>query len=590
MNRRGSLNNNDQMEEMTAKSIESRKKGNENEKAGIKQAITKATANQFFETKAKTIYQNKHITQDILDYLTCAMFDKDPKSKTRWIETFIQSQLKEAATEPNSRAAERLANALFSNDIFDQISQYIETLNAHDYEFAKYLIRQTLYDRQQELYDNEIDKRILVINSRRSGKTECMGRLIAKALLRPDAHVVYINRTSAAAIRQIKKPLEAGLNAAKQYLRLIKGSVAGQEMYFDNGTAEGSQLLIIGNNNSADTQKLRGERISLCIMDECGHQRNTRELIREVIGPALKDYADSQLIMVGTPPRIPHTFVEECWNNAAWKKYHWTFEDNPFIPNRDKVIEEVCAEFGVTPDSAFVQREYCGRMDAYDDDAKWIKKYSIVEQGQINKINTFSHAYVGVDWGYEDKAAVISVVCDNISKRAYVVDSWSEAKKGITEISKEIKRQVDNLSENYNISRPVQVICDNNEKGAVADLHSVYKIKHVYTAYKYDKDMALDQLNDFLSSNRITFLNNKCNPLVEDANNSLWKRDEETDKILHELDDDLYHPNSLMALLYVSRQFAYDVCRYIDNNKQAKNIIEGKDINDNLEEVWNDVF
>lgn len=521
--------------------------------------------------------RNKIITPEVQNIIRDELTSEDKNGDT-YVKRFVTKYFASALKDPNGSSGRQLANILFKEDLLATLDKSLTQAKDDDILFQRFKIRSTLYDRQQEVFDNQIDKRILIINSRRSGKTELMGRLIAAGLYVPDGHVVYINRNSSAAVRQIKGPLETAL--AKCSLDIVKGSVENQEVHFSNG----SQLLIIGNNNSADIDKLRGERISLCIMDECGHQRNTRQLIREVIGPALKDYANSQLVLVGTPPRIAHTFIEECWNNPAWKKYHWTFQDNPFIPNRDKVIEDVCAEFGVTEDSAFIQREYYGRMDAYDNDAKWIKKYSESEMKQLP--TTITHAYVGVDWGYEDRAAVVSVLCDEITKRAYVIEDWSEAKKGITEISNEIKRQVEYITENYNLSRPVKVICDNNEKGAVADLVHVYKLKNVYTAYKYDKDMALDQLNDFLGSNRISFIKDKCPACKEDADNTLWKRDEETDKILHELDDELWHPNALMALLYVSRQFAYEVCRFTDFNKQARNILEGKDIDDDLEEIY----
>lgn len=521
--------------------------------------------------------RNKIITPEVQNIIRDELTAEDKNGDT-YIKRFVTKYFASALKDPNGSSGRQLANILFKEDLLSTLDKSLTQAKDDDILFQRFKIRSTLYDRQQEVFDNQIDKRILIINSRRSGKTELMGRLITAGLYVPDGHVVYINRNSSAAIRQIKGPLETALS--KCSLQIVKGSVENQEVHFNNG----SQLLIIGNNNSADIDKLRGERISLCIMDECGHQRNTRQLIREVIGPALKDYANSQLVLVGTPPRIAHTFIEECWNNPAWKKYHWTFQDNPFIPNRDKVIEEVCAEFGVTEDSAFIQREYYGRMDAYDNDAKWIKKYSESEMKQLPM--TITHAYVGVDWGYEDRAAVVSVLCDEITKRAYVLEDWSEAKKGITEISNEIKRQVAYITENFQLARPVKVICDDNEKGAVADLSHVYKLKHVYCAYKYDKDMALDQLNDFLSSNRISFIKDKCPACKEDADNTLWKRDEETDKILHELDDELWHPNALMALLYVSRQFAYEVCRFTDFNKQARNILEGKDINDDLEEIY----
>lgn len=123
-------------------------------------------------------------------------------------------------------------------------------------------------------------------------KQELMVRLIVKGLLLEDAHCVYINRNvAAAAIRQIRGPLNTALN--KIGLKCVKGSVEGQEMHFENG----SQLLILGNNNAADIDKLRGRRISLCIIDECAHQRNVKQIIREVISPALKDYGkDAKMV------------------------------------------------------------------------------------------------------------------------------------------------------------------------------------------------------------------------------------------------------------------------------------------------------
>lgn len=548
MNRTGSLNDAEQMAEMTEKSIKSRKaNGN---KAGKKQAVTKVMANAFFDCPSRAAYQNKHLKQAAVDHIIDQMFGKDGE----WVRDFISSQLKEAKENPNSRAADRLASGLFNESLWDQLDIYLNKANAEDVDYEVYKIRQTLYDRQQEVYDDSIDRRILIINSRRSGKTELLGRLIVKNLISvPDAHVVYINRNSSAAIRQIRGPLNSAL--AKSNLRVIKGSVDAQEMHFSNG----SQLLIIGNNNASDVSKLRGERISLCLLDECGHQRNTRELVREVISPALMDYANSQLIMVGTPPRVPHTYVEECYNNVGWKKFSWTFQSNPFIPNKEQVIKEVCEENGVTEDSAFIQREYFGRMDAYDDEARVWKKYSTVVQPRFEDEykHIWDYAYIGVDWGFEDKAAVVSCLVDSKAKRMFVIDNWSESKQSITTICEEIKRQYEQLKK-YPVARQPWIICDTNEKGAAFELYQTYKLSNVYMAYKYDKDMAIEQLSDWLSADTIQLVRGKCSSLEEDLQSTLYERDEESGKLLHVIDDDIWHPNSAMALLYVSRQFAVD--------------------------------
>ena len=521
----------------------------------------------------KQVDTSKYNGTNLRAYLNAYVLDTMFGDDGKWVRKFVDTQLKAAISRPDSKIAERIAESVFTDNIVDNLNKFISDKRTQDNEFKKYLIRSTLYDKQQQVFDDEQSTRFLIINSRRSGKTELMGRLIVKGLLLDDAHIVYINRNSSAAIRQIRKPLQTALD--KIGLKCIKGSVESQEMHFENG----SQLLIIGNNNSADIDRMRGERISMCICDEVGHVRNMRQLIREVIGPALKDYGkDARLYMVGTPPRNKGTYVEEVWNDAlnrGWKLYHWTFLDNPFIPDRETVIDEVCKEQGCEPNSAFIRREYFGEMDAYDDDAKWIKKYSYNENEKIP--NTFDFAYVGVDWGYEDKAAVVSIVANKSSGRAYIVDSWSDSHYGVSEVSNEVKRQVENLKENFNLAREPMVIADNNEKGAVWDLYSTYHIKNVYTAYKYDLDYALDQLSELMATNKIMIVKDPSGRVREDCESSLWKRDEETDRIIHELDDDVWHPNAMMAVLYASRQFCTDVLGWIDKNKIAKSILEGRE-------------
>lgn len=534
------------------------------ESNAVKNAASRAMSETLLENEHKTARKNKHIKEDILEYIGDAILKED-KSGNSFIKSFIDDTLKTAKKDPKSPQAGKFLNILFREDLLDQLTELYNKKTEQDTDFSIYRIRQTLYDKQQEVYDNEIDKRILIINSRRSGKTELLGRLAAKGLLNPDGHVAYLNRNSRAAIRQIRKPLMIALE--KTGLRIIKGSVENQELYMSNG----SQILILGNNNSADVDKLRGERLSLVILDECGHQRNMRQIIREVIRPAMIDYGDkAQIVMVGTPPRIPHTYVEECWNNDAWRKYHWTFMDNPFVPNKETVISDVCEENGVTPESSFIQREYYGRMDAYDDDAKFIKKYTIVDELPKNKL--WDYAWVGVDYGVTDKAAVVSTLCDSTERKLYVVRDWTAPGKEVSALCQEVLSQYKYLKENFNIRNSVDVITDTNNKEISLELRRTYKIPNVKLAYKHDRDMALDQLAEWFNYGRVSLLKG-TEAVKTDADLMVWARDEETDKIIHELDDDTYHGNSMFALLYVSRQFDALVLGS-SRSKTAKDIIE----------------
>jgi len=535
------------------------------EKSKTKRATTQAI------TKSPALKDGKHrrITPVVQEEIRDKLLGIE-KNGHSYMTNFINNFLQEAKNNPNSQAARLLAASIFDEKLLATLDETLNKQMNRDLSFAVYNIRKTLYDKQQEVFDNDTDKIILIINSRRSGKTELMGRELVKRLLKPDQHVVYINRSFDAAVRQISKPFETAMNAVGDALKIVQGSIGGGLVQFDNG----SWLLIIGNNNASDVNKIRGEKVSLAVIDEFGHMRHLRELVQEVLQPATIDYADSQMIFVGTPPRTKVSFAHDLWNNGSVKRYHWTFMDNPFIPNREKVIEEACKLYGVSPDSNFIKREYMGDINAYDSEAIYIKKY-FKEEPDKNKL--YHYAYVGVDPGYEDKAAVVGILANKNEKKMYVIKDWSEAKKGVNERAEKIQEMVKYLKDNFKLDREPMVICDTNEKDAAQDLYTTYHIPNVALAYKYDKDYALDQLSDWCTAGTVVFSNN-AKASIEDADNMIWKRDEDTDVILHELDDDAYHGNAMFAILYCSRQFAYDVMGLIEQNKPAKEITNVKEM------------
>ena len=532
-------------------------------KKGVKQTEEQKAKIAASETMTRKL---RRVQPEIDQAIQDKLFSRDTSGKT-FITSFISKCIDEAKKDPNSRMGVYMADKIFgSGDLITRLDAEVNKAMARDTAFQQYQIRNTLYDKQQEVYDNSTDKFMIVINSRRSGKTELMGRLLAKRVCRPDQHCVYINRSFDAAVRQIQKPLETALEAAGLHYR---GTINGGKIEFDNG----SWILIVGNNNASDVNKLRGEKLALVLCDECGHMRHLRELINEIIAPATMDYADSQIVMVGTPPRTRNGFVQELWEKGNIRKYHWTFKDNPFIPNKDNVIQEACEMFGISPDSNFIKREYLGDMYAYDTEAIYVKHY---DKAEPDKDKLYSHAYVGVDWGYEDKAAVVGMLADKNAKKLYIVKDWSEAKKGIVEISQRVQEMVEYLKNNYRLDREPQVICDTNEKSAAQDLYTTYHIPNVMLAYKYDLNYALDQLADWFVASTVVISPN-AKATIEDADNMIWKRNEDTDQIVHELDDDSYHGNAMFAVLYASRQFAYDVMGLIAENKPAKEITNAKE-------------
>lgn len=66
---------------------------------------------------------------------------------------------------------------------------------------------------------------------------------------------------------------------------------------------------------------------------------------------------------------------------------------------------------------------------------------------------------------------------------------------------------------------------------------------------------AIQQLSDWCRTGRIQIPEKQT--LEDEFERTVYKRDEQ-DNILPEIDDDLFHPDALDALLYASRQYAYD--------------------------------
>lgn len=511
--------------------------------------------------------RSKTITPEIQGYIAQQLTEVNPTNGKTYIFEYIDNFLSDAKKDVNSTAGRMLASAIFDSNLFATLDKRVEEEQNKNIDFQLYRVRQTLYDRQQELFDNSFDRTIMAMCGRRSGKSEVNQRIILKhALKNKDSICIYINRNFDNAITQ-------GFDTMVKLLDSLSVSYTGSR---GNGVItlfNGTEIFYRGASNTVDVDKFRGvAKMACAIIDEAGHLKGLRYLLTEILQPATIDIATSQIILTGTPPRTKN-FCYHLWHNqdASLKRYNWNFFSNPFIPNRDAVIPEVAKLNGVEEDSAFIRREYLGDMDALDDDAKVFKNYKKATALPDNN-KTYDRLIFGVDWGYEDDAAIVATLCDKTSKVLYELDAWHAPHKAISEIATELRKMVDKYTEMYTTSKPYMVITDTNDKNAANDLAITYHFKNVSLAYKYNKSQALKQLGQYMTLGNVVV---KADDYLDDeADNMVWKRDPETDAIIEELDEDAYHANGMMALLYISRQFSYEVMGLVDTNKEAKGILD----------------
>lgn len=496
---------------------------------------------------------NKAIKNLVYEQLKQDLLNGDSAKQKPYYQTFLNNYLKQALKDPNGRPATTIASMIFTPDILTALDASHEREMANDINFALYKLNEDYFQEQRDvLVEINHSKKILVCCSRRAGKSYfCAGAIVKSALKNPGSRIIYINLTFKNAVKQIWDNVIKASEAVG--LQIDKSSKNDGEIEWVNG----SSLRIKGNSNNAEADTLRGEsKVSLVVIDEAFHQKNMEYAINEVIMPFLADLGNKATILcTGTPPRIPHTYMEKLWSNdKTWRHYHWTAENNPHVPDFEKFIEEVCKAKGLTKDAPFIQREYYGVIGAYDTEAMVFKNYQ--SYTELPTSFTANRIAIGCDWGFSDYNSIITVAYNTQSGEAYVIEEKKFNKATVSEIITEVKRSYEAAKNRFGID-DIQILCDTNEQSITYELYANQHLP-AYNAYKYDKASAIAQLSDWLRSGKIKVNANDIY-LKDEFERTLYKRDEDDDSILPEIDDDIFHPDAIMALLYASRTIAFDM-------------------------------
>ena len=480
---------------------------------------------------------------------------KQDKSGIEYYSKFLDKCLKEAMDDPNGRIGQIILQLIVKENAVEELDKIAENERNKDIDFMHYKLLKNLFKEQRDfLMDDTQYRKQIAICGRRAGKTYSNARRLAWTCIKPNSPCLYLNLNFSNAINQMWDETHKAVEEVG--LRIKQESKAEGYIEFTNG----SKITFRGNTNKAEADKGRGYSYRLVIIDECGHQKNMQYLMDEVLRPCMADFADSVLIATGTPPRVPHTWCEKAWNDTTFKKYHWTMFENPHMPDPEQFIHEECISKGVTRESSFIQREYYGTMGAYDTEAQVFKgrqTYTIPENPET--LN-FTNICIGVDFGFSDYNAVVTLAYNKNTRQAWVLreNKFNHSDiTGIVNVIKEHDEAAKELLMKKGLNPEVDIFCDNNEKSIIAELKRNYGVR-AYPAWKHDKAMAIEQLAEELRTGRMVIPAKGA--LDDEMDSILYKRDEGTDAIIPELDEDLgIHPDIMMALLYASRQYFHDL-------------------------------
>lgn len=382
----------------------------------------------------------------------------------------------------------------------------------------------------------------VAVCSRRAGKSvACAADLVYTAINNPGTVCLYITLSRNNAKKIIWREIKA-LNREHKLMGLE--NLSELSVTFSNG----SIIYLSGAKDSNEIEKFRGLALKLVYIDEAQSFREyIRELINDVLSPALMDYSGT-LCLIGTPGPIPSGFFHDCYTKGnTWSKHHWTFWDNPFIIKKSKVshkvmLERELARRGVSQADPSIQREYFGRF-VIDSDSLLIHYDAL--KNHYTELPPANYDYImGIDLGFKDADAIAVIAWSESHSTTYLVEELIVAGQGMTELVEQIKF----LEKKYNVSKMVI-----DEGGLGKKMAEEMRRRHGVPVHAADKVRKMENiafLNDHLRSGR--FKAKSGSRFAEDSYLVEVDRDKSTpDKIKV---SDKYHSDIIDSVLYAFRE------------------------------------
>jgi len=518
------------------------------QKKATQNAHTPEAMKRMLATKSQNILLRNAVLASIKEDLIAAQ----KTGKQSYYESFIQKFLK-AAEDPNSKCGQMLAQTIFTPDVLDRLDEETNSMMAKQLDFTQYRVLKHAFPEQYQYLIDNTSPTIALLCGRRAGKTQSTAMKLVMDAVNPEHHSVYIHRTQTTAIDQCWKHVlelsdEIGMDRSKE-------DKADGLITYTNG----STIKFFGNSDRTSADKLLGYAFNKAIIDEVQNQINLEYLIYTVLKPTFAGQENPQLIMQGTQPRIPGTFWEAQINNPKIRHYSWTMWQNVYIKDPDALVDGICEEKGVTRDAPFMQREFFN-LPAYDTEAQVFKGYLTYKDIPASFKPT--KCYIGTDYGFSDKTAVIALECDERDKAhpvAYVVKEMKFNNTGAMDILQQVKNIYEDEKARFLSAgldpNDIMVITDTNEKAITYDMSKTYHM-NAFCAYKYDKQGSIDRLSEYMRTGRLYIPQDGV--LDEECRKTIWKRDDNDNIMYGTIDDDAFHPDALDSLRYANVQYDFD--------------------------------
>ncbi len=402
----------------------------------------------------------------------------------------------------------------------------------------KFVLANFLFDQQLSFVEDPASFKVAVC-SRRSGKTiACVAHLLHTAMMTKDTVCLYITLSGSQAKRNVWKE-------AKKINDTYKLGGKLNEIELSITLPNNSVVYLSGAKDASEIEKFRGLAIKLCYIDECQSFRSyIKDLIDDIIAPALMDYAGT-LCLIGTPGPVPTGYFHECAvKSDIWSKHYWTFWDNPHIQiksgkTHQQTLDRELKRRGVGVNDPSIQREWFGKW-VLDSNSLLLKYTESVNNFTALKPNIPYNYIMGVDIGFKDADAIGVIAWSEQDDTTYLVEELVTTKQGITELAEQMLM----LEKKYNVSK---IVMDMGALGKKIGEEIIRRHKiPVEAADKVRKMENIELLNDALRSGR--FKAKADSQFAQDTYLVEIDRDKSTPERTKV--SDRYHSDIIDAVLY----------------------------------------
>lgn len=364
----------------------------------------------------------------------------------------------------------------------------------------------TLFPKQRKAFRHP-SKRKVFRCSRRAGKSE----LAATALLKtaedyPETISVYVGLT-----RKSSKRIMWGRLKKLAKTHGVKIDPSETELIIK--LSNGSEIWLVGANDEAAAETLRGNAFKLVVLDECASFRgHIDSLIEEIIEPALIDQ-DGTLMMLGTPSwDFSSYFYKADHDCENWQSFHWTILDNPHIPRAAQWIADLKKRRKWSDDNPIYLREYGGQWARSGDEMVYLFNPL---RDLIDKAPNCEFYYLGVDLGFDDETAFAVIGHNRHERVSYVVHTEKHKGWKPTEIAKRIVE----LDKRYDFFK---MVCDEGGLGKmVAEEFRTRFAIPIRAAKKTEKRSYIEFMNAEFNDEKIKVVEGQ--PVLREWDQLIWK-------------------------------------------------------------------